>query len=228
MRGIINKWRYDSSGPLLSIHILKCGGTSLREVLTHWFGDKLYLHYYREKEGRAPIRYVLGAGDCVHGHFSHPRGFGVDDYYPAITQRITIVRDPLEMAVSRYFFKKQRIADNMNYIAGKLQSPSMPPLSEALLNGRNFMLDFLPKGLNKGNMKLILDDYFIFVGVMERYTETIRKLGTLLGKENCEVPHLIQTPRSEEVSPDIERKFRQRFELSYRIYDYAVDRLDRF
>jgi len=42
-------------------------------------------------------------GDCVHGHFNLGKGFGLIEYYPDADQVITVLRDPLEAALSHYF-----------------------------------------------------------------------------------------------------------------------------
>jgi hypothetical protein len=105
--------KYDSKKPLISIHIPKCAGNSFVITLRKWFKENLYLHYFDEKNNKAPQRYNLKAGIlsrkfkkgiCVHGHFNNERNFGVRDYYPEADQFITILRDPLEILQSRYFY----------------------------------------------------------------------------------------------------------------------------
>src|SRR5262245_8731415 len=97
---------YDPEKPLISLHIPKCGGTSFRAVLQHWFGPNLYRHCFYERLTKPPRKYDLEGGMCIHGHFNRKRQIGVSDYYPEVDQFITILRDPFEMTVSRYFYAK--------------------------------------------------------------------------------------------------------------------------
>ncbi|MBI3796453.1 MAG: sulfotransferase family 2 domain-containing protein [Deltaproteobacteria bacterium] len=98
---------YDREKPLISIHVPKCAGGSFGVVLQSWFGPNLCPHYPNWELRQTPPRYDLKEGICIHGHFNSFKGVGVLDYYPQVEQFITILRDPFEMAVSFYFFRKR-------------------------------------------------------------------------------------------------------------------------
>jgi len=107
--------RYEKEYPLISIHIPKAGGTSFTSVLRTWFGKRLYLHYFDPKHGTMPrkrnikpgfFKRRFQKGVCIHGHFNKMRGFGVQDYYPEVNQFITVLRNPLELALSNYYYLK--------------------------------------------------------------------------------------------------------------------------
>jgi hypothetical protein len=50
---------YDPHSPLISLHIPKTGGTSLRHTLQEWFPEgRLFSHYFTN--GQLPIRHELG------------------------------------------------------------------------------------------------------------------------------------------------------------------------
>ena len=98
---------YDPEVPLYSIHIPKCGGTSFRKALEGWFGERFFIHYFQAADA-PPERIEVRPGSCVHGHFNRKKGFGLLDYYPDARQVITVLRDPLETAVSNYFFWKDK------------------------------------------------------------------------------------------------------------------------
>jgi hypothetical protein len=106
--------KYITEKPLFSIHIPKTAGTSFQKILKCWFGDDLYLHYFDEKNNKMPEKYILKSGLCIHGHFNKKRGFGVFDYYPEADQFITIIRDPLELHLSNFFFVKKMFQNHNN------------------------------------------------------------------------------------------------------------------
>ena len=109
--------QYDPKKPLISIHLPKCGGTSFAEILKRWFGKEYLEHYHDERRNKHPRRYNLYQDPyrqhfipnlCIHGHFNNERGNGVERYYPEVDQYITIIRDPFELHLSAYFFRKRR------------------------------------------------------------------------------------------------------------------------
>ena len=98
---------YDPESSLFSLHIPKCGGQSMRQLLETWYGNQFRIHYFQQFNAMPP-RHELAPGICVHGHFNHAKGFGIKAYYPEATQFITVLRDPMEMALSNYFFWKKK------------------------------------------------------------------------------------------------------------------------
>ena len=103
---------YNKAEPLFSIHIPRCGGKSMTPWLAEIFPGSLGLHYFDEAKNRMPAKHKRQAGTCIHGHFNKARGFGVQDYYPQARQFITILRDPFEVLVSRYYYEKLNALKN--------------------------------------------------------------------------------------------------------------------
>ena len=48
-------------------------------------------------------RHKLKGPVCIHGHFNAARSSGIDDYYPAADQFMSVVREPFETLVSNLF-----------------------------------------------------------------------------------------------------------------------------
>lgn len=94
---------YNSKEPLISLHIPKTGGTSLRTILLRWFPNGQFLEHY-PNNGLLPLRHDCRGPVCIHGHFNSTRGFGVAEYYPHASQFITFLRDPFNRICSLCFF----------------------------------------------------------------------------------------------------------------------------
>jgi hypothetical protein len=101
---------YNPKDPLIAIHIPKTGGTSIRDLFREWFGSGLLTHY--KSKDALPTRHDLSCIQdsnipiAIYGHFNQLRNFGITQYYPMVNQFVTILRDPFERAVSRYFFNR--------------------------------------------------------------------------------------------------------------------------
>lgn len=218
---------YDPNWPLVFIHIPKTAGITCREVFGRWYGDNLLLHYYDEANARMPKRYDLDAMHSVHspvavfGHFNRSRGFGVEHYYPAAQQFMTILRDPFERAVSTYFFlRKQASAycdqsripqgDLTQYLRGL--SPKMT------------MLNFFPREVTMDNYAEIIETYFVEIGLSEYLHESLQRIARKLGRdfEPAEVPKLNVSERDQEIPYDLKQEFMEERPLDYAVYRYVL------
>src|SRR5262249_55070595 len=153
---------YNANKPLISIHVPKCGGTSFMALLGKWFGTSLYQHYFDEELNAMPRKHELRSGICIHGHFNRRRKTGVLDYYPVADQFITIVRDPFEMAVARYFYAKG-LGDN-RFRNGQPARPLQARFSDvgAYLQrerGERYLLNFFPYEVTLDNYEEMFEQY---------------------------------------------------------------------
>ena len=87
---------------LISIHLPKSGGTSVRGSLERQFGDRALFDYGRGPLG--PDRDLVEPGlppgiDLVHGHFRPGRYDAVQSAF-----RFTFLRQPVDLLLSFYFF----------------------------------------------------------------------------------------------------------------------------
>ena len=217
--------KYDETKPLLSQHIPKCAGQSFRKVLSDWFGDKLYFHYIREKKGSTPVIHALPAGSCVHGHFNWRRGVGIESSYPTVTQRIMVLRSPLEIAISNFHYASRLKGDAVNYREGKLFEGPFGTLDTYLGNAKSFIFNFLPEDVNSENYQERLEEYFLFIGVTEQIQESVSLLAHILKKPVIQVETINASPRREKPSEEAAARFMQNNSLAMLIYDYAVQRL---
>ncbi len=217
---------YDPEKPLISIHIPKAGGTSFRSVLQHWFGDKLFFHYFDEPKNKMPEKHELLPMSCIHGHFNSSRSFGIMHYYPIVDQFITILRDPFEILVSRYYFQKKRdkagvlfrdgkplkLADDVNaFLENEIYNPDYAPN----------ILNFFPVPLTRSNYKKVIEKYFIFIIFIDQFQSGIDKLAKLLNFSPVKVSFENVSERFGQVDPSFRKKFMDSHELEYEVYNYA-------
>jgi len=218
---------YDSAKPLLSLHVPKCAGQSFRRVLESWFGDKFFCHYFQQHR-LPPPRHRLEPGICIHGHFNHMRGFGVSDYYPEADQFITVVRDPLDAAVSNYFFWKVK-AREIQLKNGIIKAGGEHDYRDIndffRKRPKSNMLDFLPASLTSTNYLAILAASFVWIGTAERLQESVDRLAETLAFPKVQVERMNASPRDEELSPALQKTFRCANALEFAIYHAAVQQI---
>lgn len=216
--------KYNPVKALISLHIPKCGGQSVRRVLKTWFGENLYFHYFKNYR-ELPPRHELRPAVCIHGHFNKTKGFGTEDYYPGIDQFITFLRDPLEIVISNYFFWKRK-AREKQIRTGFLEEGDEHDYRdiEDFFNKRplSHIPNFLPGYLTRHNFREVFAEKFVYIGVVEEMKTSLKKLAKKLGFKLEEEVWINKSQRDEEVSGKTREKFIENNTFVYEIYDYAL------
>lgn len=227
---------YNPRDPLISIHIPKCAGSSFTVILKNWFNKGYLPHYHNEIENTPPEKYkmrskflrnLFGSRICIHGHFNHERGNGVQDYYPDITQFITFVRDPFDVHLSNYFFVKKNAKKDKKiaYRAGTLR-----PLTDDSVNikdylglsKKSFMGAFFSSEINLNNYQEILERDFVYIGVVEKFQESVDILAEKLGFPTVIVPQENVSNWTEIIPEGAREEFMANNPLEMAIYEYAL------
>ena len=230
---------YDRNQVLISLHVPKCGGTSLRTVLAGWYQKRFYHHEYSDKLNQLPPRRDFrgsfrqrllgrspGRGACVHGHFDSRRGTGVPQYYPYASQFITILRDPFEIAVSDYFYAKAK-GEN-RFVEGKRtplakQYRSFDQFFELYaLRSQAYVIRYMPIQITLDNFARLFDTQFVYIGVAEDMPASVNRLADRLGFPRVAVPHVNQSPRDEAITPGLREAFVKEHPVEYAMYEYAL------
>ena len=136
---------------------------------------------------------------------------------------LTILRDPLEMMASTYFYIL-RASENWKDQRRVPQGTLDEYLSNETLN----MLGQFPRPVTEQNYRDIINDYFIDVGVTERLEGSLYRIASKLGKnfEAVDLPHTNSSPRSFKPSPHAVQAFKERHRLEYLVYDYVLNELN--
>lgn len=217
--------RYNPSEPLISIHIPKSGGTSFAAVLKEWFGNKLHLNYYDERKNKLPVKLKWPPRSrdcCIHGHFNKLRGFGIDDYYPKSNQLITILRDPLDLHISRFNYRQLLFKHGQLYRNGAKEQRMNLDIDEFLETVDSTMLLHFPSTIDQHNYKKIINKRFLHIGVLEKLDSSIELISNIISKKNIELPQLNKSKAHSEPSNQSVRIFKEKNQLEYQIYNIGL------
>jgi len=218
---------YNHKKPLLSIHVPKCGGNSFKVILADWFKNNLHFHYYNNKLDKPPqIAKLKKNGSfvenlCIHGHFNRKRNISIETDYPEVDQFITIVRDPIEIQISNYFYLKKHKHKLKHFKDGKFEK-KYPTVNAYLENTEPFLVNHFPKGINEDNINEFIPAHFIHIGIMESYQRSIDIFAKKLGKDTYNIPHKNKSERDEKPSKESIDIFKTKCKLDYLIYESAL------
>jgi len=211
---------YTAEQPFVFIHVPKCAGTSLKKVFKQWYRGSLKLHYFNEREKQMPERHLLEGGDCVFGHFTRVRGYGVYEYYPEPQQIMSMFRDPFEVAQSRYWHTVKMIKSGKLFHNGTRIETFAEPNDWVAKASSNLDIH-MPCPVNLTNYKDILDNHFIYIGIAEDMDWSLKIMAYILNKPVCEIPFLNTSPREDSLSITKE-EHRNCDALNYAMYDHAL------
>ena len=205
---------------LVSVHIPKCAGTSFRHILQGLYGDSLWLNYGTAfVRGTARADMIPPGTVCIHGHFFADT---FDDLVPE-RELITWLRDPVERVVSNYhhFLRSPDLRDDC-----------CRTLVDRKLTLREFAeLDWMRNLATRYFADHQLDD-FVFVGIAERFLESLHVFGDILSwPAPLPAPRVNTNPGRNTDRYEISKAdydfIRSLNTLDFLTYDRAVARLDR-
>ena len=147
-------------------------------------------------------------------------------YYPEVRQFITVLRDPLEAAISNYFFWKTKAREKQlkNGIIKAADENDYRDIADFFTKRpKPGMLDFMPCELTPANYKEILETKFVWIGLVENLQESVAVLARALGFEPVPLERINASPRDKELSPKLREAFLQANALEFEIYSYIKD-----
>jgi hypothetical protein len=180
---------------LLSIHVPKTGGTTLREILLERFGKNLYLDYGYDTNIKNPSTDIR----AIHTH----NPYRVYDQLrnPYI---LTILREPLERAISHYYYwlniPHTDDPEPHGDIYIKHFRDNRSDLETFLLSGDDWLVNIYTEHFL---YPLKEPDDFWFVGFLETFNEDIVDLQKLLGLKPKTMPVLNKSKKPQKTISDV-------------------------
>lgn len=231
--------------PDLFLHVPKCGGTTLANIFRRQHPDGAIYEIY--EPGQREARRQLGrlspsekkGIQVVMGHFS----FGIHREFRRDSRYVTVLRNPLERVISAYHHAAtnkghplhQTIADRGMSLEDVLSEETMPELDNCqarMLSGFDFDVPYGSCGdvmLERAIQNL--EEYFIVVGHLERFDETLLLLRDRLDWSRHVAYRRSNVssnrPRKDDLSEETVALIRRFTRLDQELVDYARRRLDR-
>jgi hypothetical protein len=186
---------------IYNAHLPKTGGTSLLMMWREWYGANAVL-----RDEKPNFNNIPNGIKVVSGHYPYDNKIQTD------AQWVTFIRHPIDRLMSFYHYKNARMRKNPHAKEewwGIMKNMTM----EDWLNcdeSKNHMVkqfsgktaqdiatyDDLEKAIN--NLQS-----FYFVGLFENYAHDVRTLGSMLGKPEIKIPHLLKSNNDGEFRPHV-------------------------
>lgn len=211
---------------LISVHIPKTGGTSFSSILRDLYGAG-YLEDYEWIDDRPDwmingldrlsdkeIMDSIQGVRCIHGHFLAEK-YARLQYISGLSVRFaTWLRDPIDRAVSMYYFLRRLNTPDEEQADWERTAKE--------LDLYNYFLR-TPYGWSGQSDQLRNFDVkrFDFIGIMERYQESIQLFLSLFAspETRVKIPHELQNQQRKTDHYEVDGKVRQRLlELNYQDY----------
>jgi len=217
---------------IISLHIPKTAGSSFRRALLEGvlgrvlldYDDQVLSSYVRHRVGRfmrkSRTRLLAAAierdYDLIHGHFHLGKYRGLFSN----ERPIMFLRDPVERVISHYRYWKNTEA---NYSGGN-------SLRDAFCRKQMSLVDFAEttemRELYRRFMGQASMSQFYFVGLTERYAESLTILGALLGVNFAEYRIRAESKESLPVSLVERRALEEANRDNFEIYREACSRFN--
>jgi hypothetical protein len=228
---------------LLFLHIPKSGGTTLSKILTRQYADR-HFYFYKYGWGKRSLAEFSQLDEAdeareskiVRGHFC----FGLHQYLPGPSRYITMLRDPVDRAISHFY-----------YVARSPDHPQHRQVVEQRLTLHQFLQDGMAKeiqnfqtlaiaGINVQDMNqptaadlqqaiANLRQHFVAVGTTERFDDTLILMQAILGwsapvyvKQNV----TLDRPAASDIPQETQQLIRDLNPYDVELYDYVDHLLD--
>lgn len=205
-------------------HIIKCGGTSLANVIGNWFRVEVDRVEFSDDVNEF-IKYKLNllnisSDTCIVSHFQYD-GVFLHQRYPELIENkdevkiFTFIREPLNFRASLYYYTRHN--KHMKNFT----------LEQVISNDNNLISKLIP--CDETNYKEMLDRYF-FIGIVERMQESFNLLADLINKKRITLPYSNKSSKDDQLSkltPEFKAEFKKNNKLDYMIYEYCLEKFNK-
>ena len=225
--------------PLIFLHLPKTAGTTLSAVLSrHVPADQC--HYLRSADGAAAVETFKATPAeqrrrirLLQGH----QVFGLHEYLAPGARYLTIVRDPVD-----------RIATHFDYVVRTEHPMFIDPIRDEGMSLYDYAISGISGELENGQVRWIagidgdrplgpadldrallnIDNYFAWVGVQERFSESLVALAMTMRwlRVGYRSTNVRPPSRSAEVPPIAREAILAHNPLDARLHQAMIERLD--
>jgi hypothetical protein len=173
--------------PIISLHIPKCGGSSLHNIFFKYLIRYFNIHSFYPDIGVNLPHDWKQERTIIHGHFVRWQNQSVEDVCPDTPNYITILRDPYDVCVSAYHYGRKTGAE-----WAKISFPNF--IDWWAQNSYGPLLGALPIWEKSESLQDFINK-FILIGSLnhfDKYIESISKIFSI------EISELVKTNVSDE------------------------------
>jgi hypothetical protein len=218
------------------IHIPKCGGTTISRYLVDLYGARRSASVGRRTEGALLaldephdlwVKRTSGRR-LMYGHVTWPKlSDRLNTLFTEPFGAMTIVRDPLERAISEYQF----VLRTPRHVRFRVVSRMSPEQFLIEGHGPNRLCQFIGGSNQPGAATACLDTIqrqFVAVGVLHELSSFVTRLGTSLRVPAVDLPCFNASPTSSvdvgrRIPPSIQSRFRDANQDDYQIFQWVLD-----
>lgn len=229
---------------LVSIHMPRTGGTSFAAILKANFGKILEIS---ERQGMLDFLQMSPEERCSYPVAAGHMPFGLGNYVNVPCRYVVFLREPVDHTISAYYYVLRTPSNPQHALASKMtlreyvesdiwwindnqqtRRLADDDWTEVITNGPNWMNRQSCDAELLRHSKATLDRCH-FVGIYERYEESVRLCCDRFGLTYTTIPHLNSTPgRSavQDLDPEVRAVIRERRRFDLELYEHAVGRFE--
>jgi hypothetical protein len=220
---------------VIFLHLPKCGGTTLNRIIEWEYPpsrifsvDPSFFRWSYYRMTCWPAR-RLARMRVFKGHMP----FGLHERLPHPAVYITVLRDPIDRAVSEYYYALSRPIHPQHRMMKKMsivqyiETTPHANVQTKLIAGGQSGYDFLAgecTELTLEKARKNLERHFAIVGLTERFEETLALAKLILGWRVAQYADFNVTrgrPAKERIPPDVQSLIAQRYRFDVELYNYA-------
>lgn len=231
---------------IIFIHIQKTGGITLQRILRRQLGPSLLVRALQFKDSKK-ISNSLESAMNVKQHndrfFIAHCCFGAHRHLPQPFTYMTMLRQPVARIISLYFYSKENPTAyyHRHALDKSLEEFALETQLMELDNGQvrflagdddDLFINRTPIGACTDTLletaKSNLDQHFSFVGLTEKFDQSMLLLAKLIGRNQCLYLRRNIANRSERpvISNEVQQLISERNALDIKLYQYAQKRLE--